>query len=123
MPFYEYQCKHCGFEDTLLESMNAAASKKCPSCGKARAFVRLISAAGFQLKGQGWYATDFKDKPQPKAKDKDAGGADDSKSSDKADDKAASKAADTASDSKSSDGKKESASADKKPAAKKSAKK
>ncbi len=97
MPFYEYQCKACGYEDTLLESYTDSRSKTCPQCKKRQAFKRLISAAGFQLKGTGWYATDFKDKPKK---------ADDKKSSDSQDDAAKeSKTKDTADNKDSKDGK------------------
>ena len=71
MPIYEYQCDACGHADSFLESMNAASNKTCPKCGKRRVFKRLISAAGFQLKGQGWYATDFKTKVSKKEKTED----------------------------------------------------
>ena len=64
MPFYEYRCDTCGHQDSFLESINAPQQKTCPQCGKRRAFKRLVSAAGFQLKGSGWYVTDFKDKPK-----------------------------------------------------------
>ena len=65
MPIYEYQCNSCGYEESSLEKMDAPQRKKCPQCGKARAFVRLVSAAGFKLKGQGWYETDFKNPKRP----------------------------------------------------------
>ncbi len=59
MPIYEYRCNQCGFEKDHLQKINSEALTTCPSCG-AEAYVKLISAAGFQLKGSGWYATDFK---------------------------------------------------------------
>ena len=62
MPIYEYRCKQCGHQDSDMDSISAPRTKKCPQCGK-RAFERLISASAFHLKGGGWYATDFKDKP------------------------------------------------------------
>ena len=61
MPFYEYCCSSCKHQDTILESFSAARTKKCPNCNK-RSFTRLISAAAFHLKGDGWYVTDFRDK-------------------------------------------------------------
>ena len=70
MPMYEYACDACGHEDTLLEKLGAGRIKKCPACGKARAFRRQLSAPSFQLKGTGWYVTDFRDggkKPETKA--------------------------------------------------------
>ena len=71
MPIYEYRCSACGFEKDALQKMADAPLVDCPSCGKP-ALVKLVSAAGFQLKGSGWYATDFKGsgsaKPVEKAK-------------------------------------------------------
>lgn len=59
MPIYEYRCNQCGFEKEHLQKLNSQVLTTCPACG-ADAYVKLISAAGFQLKGSGWYATDFK---------------------------------------------------------------
>ena len=59
MPFYEYQCPHCGFDEEVLQSINDKPLKKCPSCGKT-GLKKLISAPVFRLKGSGWYETDFK---------------------------------------------------------------
>jgi putative FmdB family regulatory protein len=59
MPIYEYRCRECGFEKDALQKMSAPPLVDCPQCGKP-ALVKLVSAAGFQLKGSGWYATDFK---------------------------------------------------------------
>ena len=59
MPIYEYQCAECGFQEEHLQKVSEAPLTVCPSCGKPK-FAKLISAAGFQLKGSGWYATDFK---------------------------------------------------------------
>ena len=70
MPIYEYECGKCGHRDSDMESINAPRTKKCPKCGK-RTFTRLISASAFHLKGGGWYATDFKDKPKDSSKGKD----------------------------------------------------
>lgn len=64
MPIYEYRCQECGFEDEYLQKMNSAPLVDCPSCGKP-ALTKLVSAAGFQLKGSGWYATDFKHPAKP----------------------------------------------------------
>ncbi len=61
MPIYEYRCGNCGHEQEFMQRMSDAPMKKCPKCGKS-ALKKLLSAAGFQLKGTGWYATDFKDK-------------------------------------------------------------
>ena len=59
MPFYEYQCAHCGFDEEVLQAINDKPLKKCPSCGKT-GLKKLISAPVFRLKGSGWYETDFK---------------------------------------------------------------
>jgi putative FmdB family regulatory protein len=59
MPIYEYRCTSCGHEKEVLQKMSDPVLSSCPACGKAT-FTKLISAAGFQLKGSGWYATDFK---------------------------------------------------------------
>jgi putative FmdB family regulatory protein len=59
MPIYEYRCRSCGFEKEYLQKLSDAPITECPSCGKAE-MGKLVSAAGFQLKGSGWYATDFK---------------------------------------------------------------
>jgi putative FmdB family regulatory protein len=59
MPIYEYRCAKCGFQDEYLQKASEPPLKVCPSCGKAK-FEKLLSAAGFHLKGSGWYATDFK---------------------------------------------------------------
>ena len=67
MPIYEYQCTNCDHKFDLLQKMNEEPAKECPECHKNKA-VRLVSAAGFQLKGTGWYATDFKDKGKPEKK-------------------------------------------------------
>lgn len=59
MPIYEYRCGGCGHELEAIQKMADAPLADCPACGSAQ-LKRLISAAGFQLKGTGWYATDFK---------------------------------------------------------------
>ena len=59
MPIYEYRCQECGHELEKLQRMSDAPLTDCPSCGKAQ-LKRLVSAAGFRLKGGGWYETDFK---------------------------------------------------------------
>ncbi|MDA8107451.1 MAG: zinc ribbon domain-containing protein [Betaproteobacteria bacterium] len=67
MPIYEYRCADCGFQDEFLQKVSEAPLTVCPSCGKA-SLRKLLSAAGFQLKGSGWYATDFRNsgtKPAP----------------------------------------------------------
>ena len=69
MPIYEYRCRACGFEKEYLQKLADAPIEVCESCGQAT-MSKLMSAAGFQLKGSGWYATDFKNagaKPKPEA--------------------------------------------------------
>jgi len=59
MPIYEYKCAECGHRDDHLQKVSERPLKVCPACGK-KAYKKQLSAAGFQLKGSGWYATDFK---------------------------------------------------------------
>ena len=59
MPIYEYRCGACGFQKEFLQRLNDKPLTVCPECGK-RAFSKMVTAAGFQLKGTGWYATDFR---------------------------------------------------------------
>lgn len=59
MPIYEYLCNSCGAEKEHLQKISDAPIAACPVCGSSN-YTKLISAAGFQLKGSGWYATDFK---------------------------------------------------------------
>jgi putative FmdB family regulatory protein len=59
MPIYEYRCSDCGFQKEYIQKMSDAPLTTCPQCGK-ETFTKMLSAAGFQLKGSGWYATDFK---------------------------------------------------------------
>lgn len=59
MPIYEYRCDSCGFQKEYILRMNDAPLTDCPECKKAT-FSKMVTAAGFQLKGGGWYVTDFK---------------------------------------------------------------
>lgn len=59
MPIYEYRCASCGHEMEKLQRLSDPDLTDCPDCGEA-ALTRLVSAAGFRLKGSGWYETDFK---------------------------------------------------------------
>ena len=68
MPIYEYLCNSCGAEKEHLQKISDAPIAVCPVCGSSNC-TKLISAAGFQLKGSGWYVTDFKNN---KAKQTDA---------------------------------------------------
>ena len=59
MPIYEYRCEACGAPKEAIQKMSEPVLKDCPACGRS-ALKKLISATGFQLKGSGWYVTDFK---------------------------------------------------------------
>jgi putative FmdB family regulatory protein len=59
MPIYAYKCESCGHTKDVLQKMSEAVLTVCPQCG-APAFQKQLTAPGFQLKGTGWYATDFK---------------------------------------------------------------
>jgi len=59
MPIYEYRCSACGQEHEVLQKVSEPPLTECPSCGKPQ-LQKQLTAAGFQLKGSGWYATDFK---------------------------------------------------------------
>jgi len=59
MPIYEYACSACGHSLEAIQKMSDAPLSDCPECGKSE-LAKLISAAGFRLKGSGWYETDFK---------------------------------------------------------------
>jgi putative FmdB family regulatory protein len=67
MPIYEYRCAACGHELEALQRLADAPLKDCPACGQSQ-LRKLVSAAGFRLKGSGWYATDFKHSSKPAAK-------------------------------------------------------
>ncbi|MGZ5093135.1 MAG: FmdB family zinc ribbon protein [Burkholderiales bacterium] len=72
MPIYEYRCSACGYEHEYLQKVSDPRLTTCPECGKAT-FDKQVSAAGFQLKGNGWYATDFKNSGAKPKTGKDAG--------------------------------------------------
>ncbi|WP_296658371.1 zinc ribbon domain-containing protein [Paraburkholderia sp.] len=59
MPIYAYRCESCGFEKDVLQKLSDAPLTKCTHCG-AETFRKQVTAAGFQLKGSGWYVTDFR---------------------------------------------------------------
>ena len=71
MPIYEYRCAACGHQEEFLQKVSDKPLTKCPKCGKPK-LQKMLSAAGFQLKGSGWYATDFK-APARKAEAKPEG--------------------------------------------------
>jgi putative FmdB family regulatory protein len=105
MPIYEYRCTSCAFQKEYLQKVSDPVLSECPKCGKST-FSKMLTAAGFQLKGSGWYATDFKNGTAPKP------GAADGKASEKPAGEKSEAAADTKTDSKS-----DSASTEAKPAA------
>lgn len=78
MPIYAYRCGACGFEKDVLQKMSDDPLTICPSCGKD-AYAKRVTAAGFQLKGSGWYVTDFRGgatgKPAPSAAGESTSGA------------------------------------------------
>ena len=102
MPIYEYKCAACGHQEEHLQKVSEKPLAKCPSCGKKK-YKKQLSAAGFQLKGSGWYATDFKTsgkkteekKPEAKAEAKTEAKTE-SKPEKKSETKSESKAASTA---------------------------
>lgn len=59
MPIYAYRCETCGFSKDVLQKVSDAPLTVCPSCSKS-SFKKQLTAAGFQLKGTGWYVTDFR---------------------------------------------------------------
>lgn len=65
MPIYEYRCSSCGAQKDVMQKVGEAPLTTCPECGK-ETFVKQLSAAGFQLKGNGYYVTDFKNGGKPK---------------------------------------------------------
>ncbi|MET0346490.1 MAG: FmdB family zinc ribbon protein [Casimicrobiaceae bacterium] len=67
MPIYEYRCSSCGADHEALQKLSDPLLVTCPSCHKD-ALVKQLSAAGFQLKGSGWYVTDFRNGSKPAAK-------------------------------------------------------
>ncbi len=84
MPIYEYRCGECGFQKEYLQKLSDAPLKDCPECGKP-ALNKLVTAAGFQLKGSGWYVTDFRNGSKTKPADKPADTAAEDKPAAKAD--------------------------------------
>ena len=95
MPIYAYKCESCGLAKDVLQKISDPVLTQCPACGAA-AFKKQVTAAGFQLKGSGWYATDFKGSgsaPAPAAAPAAGGSTPDSKTETKSDAKPAEKAA------------------------------
>jgi putative FmdB family regulatory protein len=67
MPIYAYRCADCGHAKDVLQKISDTPLTVCPACGVPR-FEKQLTAAGFQLKGSGWYATDFRNNGSPAAK-------------------------------------------------------
>jgi putative FmdB family regulatory protein len=66
MPIYAYRCSACGYQNDYLQKISDPLLSDCPQCGKST-FTKQVTAAGFQLKGTGWYATDFKNNGKAKS--------------------------------------------------------
>jgi putative FmdB family regulatory protein len=82
MPIYAYRCTTCGHAQDVLRKISDPPLSVCPTCGAAT-FVKQVTAAGFQLKGSGWYVTDFRgDKKSAKSSEGDAAPASDGKAAD-----------------------------------------
>jgi putative FmdB family regulatory protein len=71
MPIYEYRCSSCGHQQEFLQKVGDTPPTVCTQCGK-ETFSKMLTAAGFQLKGSGWYATDFKNQGGAPSKPGDA---------------------------------------------------
>ncbi len=71
MPIYAYACSACGHAEDVMQKMSDAPLTTCPKCGADR-FGKQLTAAGFALKGTGWYATDFKGGSKPAEKKEEA---------------------------------------------------
>jgi len=102
MPIYEYRCEACGHTDEHLQKVSEKPLTVCPSCGKPK-YRKQLSAAGFQLKGTGWYATDFKTtgkKPAEKKPDASKEGKTESKPETKSDNKSSDSKSETKSETK-----------------------
>jgi putative FmdB family regulatory protein len=67
MPIYAYRCAACGHAKDVLQKISDPVLNTCPACG-AESFQKQVTAAGFQLKGSGWYVTDFREGAKPAAK-------------------------------------------------------
>jgi putative FmdB family regulatory protein len=117
MPIYAYKCTDCGHEQEVLQKISDAPLTDCPDCGHP-SLAKQVTAAGFQLKGTGWYVTDFRDKKTGKKPAERDNKADGTKSEDKTDGaKTDSGKTDAAKTESASDSKSDAPAADKKPAA------
>ena len=93
MPIYEYRCSSCGQQQEVMQKISDPPLTTCPKCGQPT-LAKMLTAAGFQLKGSGWYATDFKStgkKPADKKPDAGKEGKTESKPETKTDGKSESK--------------------------------
>jgi len=88
MPIYAYKCESCGHAKDVLQKMSDTPLSVCPACGQA-SFKKQVTAAGFQLKGSGWYVTDFREGNKPATGAAPAAGATESTDSKPAGDTAA----------------------------------
>lgn len=70
MPIYEYQCQDCGHDLEVIQKISDSPLTNCPKCGK-NTLEKVISSTQFQLKGTGWYVTDFRDSGKKKDQSKD----------------------------------------------------
>ena len=84
MPIYAYRCATCGHAKDVLQKMSDPLLTVCPACG-ASTFVKQVTAAGFQLKGSGWYVTDFKGDSSAKPANGEAKNGDDKSEAPKTD--------------------------------------
>ena len=73
MPIYAYRCEGCGFQKDALQKLSDPPLVDCPQCGQPK-MVKQVTAAGFALKGSGWYVTDFRDQKKPATKTTDNNG-------------------------------------------------
>ena len=100
MPIYEYRCASCGHQQEFLQKVSDPPQTQCPKCNQP-SLAKMVTAAGFQLKGSGWYATDFRNKGASTSKTEakpaegggDKGGSDKGGSDSKPETKAAAPAA------------------------------
>lgn len=79
VPIYAYRCSACGHAQDVLQKMSDPVLTDCPECGKS-AFTKQVTAAGFQLKGSGWYVTDFRNGGKSSSSAGDSGSASSSSS-------------------------------------------
>ena len=118
MPIYEYLCEKCGHQFDELQKISDKPLKKCPECGR-NSLTKLVSAAGFRLKGGGWYETDFKSGNKKNLAQSDGSSSKDSDSSAKSSSGGSDSGSSSASGSSSSSKKKGDNGKAKKPASKK----